>query len=85
MKLSGIPRRTWYGVLFPLVLVFLGVWLLWPKFENYRLRDERSVMRGLQHLGMNEVVFRELDREPKTCIDVQIIFDSVASRLLGSS
>ena len=63
MGLSGISRRTWYGVLIPLVLGGLGVWLLWPKFENYRLREERMVMRGLQHLGMNEVVFRELDHD----------------------
>ena len=69
MKLSGIPRRTWYGILFPLVLVFLGVWLLWPKIENYRLREERSVMRGLQHLGLNEVVFRELDRDGNKVYD----------------
>ena len=61
MKLAKFPRYIWYGVICPLLLGGVLIWRVWPKFEDYMARDERNAMNGLQQLGMNQVLYREID------------------------
>ena len=50
VKLFKIPKHIWWGVFLPLVLVGLGIWQLWPKFEEYREEDERLVLSALRDI-----------------------------------
>ena len=47
MKLSKIPKHIWWGMAFPLVLVSLGIWRIWPKCEEYILFDQRAAKNNL--------------------------------------
>ena len=35
----------------PLALVGLGIWRLWPKIEEYRVKDERAALRVLEYFA----------------------------------